>query len=88
MKIEADKRPKDDKEFTIADVKAFFAKLELLNVPDNARLKGRLTVRNYVFELIVDTDDLRPIDPLPEDSQPPRLITGFPGADLRDLGKD
>jgi len=60
MKIEADKKPKDDKEYTIADVKAFLAKLELLNVPDNARLKCRATLKSYLYELSVDTDDLRP----------------------------
>lgn len=61
MKIDADRNPKDHKEFTIADIKAFFAKLELLNVPDNARVKGRTTVKSYVFELMVDTNDLRSI---------------------------
>lgn len=85
MKIEADKRPKDDKEFTIADVKAFFAKLQLLNVPDNAKLKGRLTIRSYVFELVVDTDDLRSNS---ENVQPPRPVRGMIGADLRDLDKE
>lgn len=59
MKIEADKKPKEDKEYTIADVKRFLAKLELLEVPDNARLKCRGTIKNYLFEMSVDTDDLR-----------------------------
>lgn len=60
MKIEADKKPKEDKELTIADVKAYLAKLELLNVPDNARIKARTTIRNHIFEMSVDTVDLRP----------------------------
>lgn len=60
MKIEADKKPKDDKEYTIADVKKFFAKLELLEVPDTVKIKGRVTIRNFVFEMSVDTEDVRP----------------------------
>lgn len=58
MKIEADKKPKDDKEFTIADVKAFLAKLELLEVPDSARIRCRATIKNYLFEMSIDTADL------------------------------
>jgi hypothetical protein len=61
MKIESDKKPKDDKALTIADVKAYLAKLELLGVSDTTRVKARTTMRNHVFELTVDTDDVRPL---------------------------
>lgn len=60
MKIESDKKPSNDKAFTIADVKAYLAKLELLQVPDTTRIKARTTMRQHVSELIVDTDDVRP----------------------------
>lgn len=62
MKIESDKKPGDgiNKAYTIADVKAYLAKLELLNVPDTTRVKARTTIRSHVFEMTVDTDDVRP----------------------------
>lgn len=59
MKIESDQKPKNDKELTIADVKKFFAKLELLEVPDTARVKAWTSIRSHVTRLEVSTDDIR-----------------------------
>jgi hypothetical protein len=62
MKIESDKKSGDgiNKALTIVDVKAYLAKLELLGVADTTRVKARTTIRNHVYELTVDTDDVRP----------------------------
>lgn len=62
MKIESDKKTGDGigKAYTIADIKAYLAKLELLNVPDTTRVKARTTIRNHLFEMTVDTNDVRP----------------------------
>jgi len=60
MKIESDRKPKDDKELTIADVKAFLAKLQLLEVPETARVKAWTSMRSHVTRLEVTTDDVRP----------------------------
>ena len=64
MKIESDKKTGDgiSKALTIADVKAYLAKLELLEVAETTRVKARTTLRSHVFELTVDTDDVRPPD--------------------------
>lgn len=61
MKIESDKKTGDgvNKAYTIADIKAYLAKLELLNVPDTTRVKARTTIRMHVSEMSVDTDDVR-----------------------------
>lgn len=60
MKIQADKNPKDSKEFTIADIKRFLEKLKLLDVPENARVTARVTVgKTYVYEMAVDDADLK-----------------------------
>lgn len=54
MNIGSDKAPAD--QMTLGDVKAFIAKLDLLEISDDAIMFGRVSFKSKAIHLWVDTE--------------------------------